>query len=66
MFDNIGELDGRVRFDEVLKGIAVAERLVFQLDDETRRLSLSSTDGDAIVAELRSRCSDQSSCSSGL
>ena len=56
-FNNAGRLDGRMRFDETLDGIADSETLVFQLDDETRRLSLESTDGGAAVAELRSRCS---------
>ena len=55
-FNNLGRLDGRIRFDEVLEGVARAESLVFQLDDETRRFSLSSADGAAVVAELRSRC----------
>ena len=58
---NHGWLTGRVRFDEMLEGIATADSFVFQLDDETRRLSLSSADGTAVVAELRSRCPDQSS-----
>ena len=55
--NNLGLLHSRTRFDEVLDGVAAAESLVFQLDGETRWFHFDDTDGEAAVAELRSRCS---------
>ena len=62
--NNNGVLITKSQYEDFLSGLAGSEEtFVFQLNDDTRRLDLSETDGEGAVAEFTSRCQEASEAS---